>query len=946
MNKTLTLVWWLLMATTTTLMGQIPYTVTLPIQDGADDAEEAVSTGAMNLTSSDLEMTQESTQQIIGLRFTGIPVPQGATILNAYIQFTTDETDDVATSLVIAGELADNAAAFSNTAFDISSRTTTTARVDWNDIPAWDQIGEAGEDQRTPDLTALVTEIVNQPGWMANNGMAFIISGEGKRNAVSFNNSANAPAQLVITYELTEFPVEAFPVTVNSLWRFDDSGADLDSSWIALDYDDSAWDFGQAQLGYGDGDENTTLDFGGDENNKHITYYFRKKFTVADPAEFDGLTLSLLRDDGAIVYLNGQEVFRSNMPEGEVDYQTTAVTAVAGGEENQFFVEELANILQEGENILAVEVHQANPISSDISFDLALAGDVVLPPAIQLIHNSPDPSLALVDIYVDAFKLGNFVKLNGNTPVPFRLGTPYLTDLPAGTHSIGISPLGQEDFAWSVTDFTVENNKRYIVMVSGVRDASKFETTFNSAEDIAFKIQVNEVPGSEIVDAGSSLPLLFHGTLDLPNIRLIAVGAGDATGDLPEGLPYGFDLIGGEVDALPYPIVQVTNNETTEIYGEYKVDLVPFSQQVITIFTSGFYTAEGDEGIAQSNFELMIMPSSGGFALALPAPDPPQPGKIQIIHNSPDPELNAVDIWVNGQKAVENLGFREATPFVDIPAGMNRVAVAPHSTTEADTAWSATDIMVESDLDLNIFQPVGRTYAAIAYGVRNTMDFENEVNSNVGFGLAFDEARQSAAADSITDIRFFHGGVDAPGVDALLEGQFVPIVNDLTYGNLSPIYISLDAVEAPYKVNITAQNDNSALVNSYELDLSTEGGKALIVLASGLLDPAEGQPMFGLYAVDTDGGPAVELSLSPLNVRDIEQLGIKVYPNPVAEQLTVEWDEQLPVLRIMDLNGRLVKMIRPLNTTINIDMNGVAKGLYVLEFDFEKGAKSMKILKQ
>jgi hypothetical protein len=945
MKKTFTLLVGLMLAITT-LNGQIPFTVTYAIQAGADDAEEAVNSGAMNLTSSDLEMVREATDQIIGLRFAGINIPQGATILNAYIQFTTDETDDVATSLIIAGELTANAMTFSNTAFNISSRTTTMDSVLWENIPAWDQIGEAGPDQQTPDLTMLVEEIVNQQDWMAGNAMAFIISGSGTRNAISFNNNANAPAQLVITYEATEFPIQEFPIESGSIWRYEDSGQALDSTWTTLAYNDSTWNFGAAQLGYGDGDEATELDFGADPNNKHITYFFRKKFTVADPAIFDGLTLSLLRDDGAIVYLNGVEVLRAGLPEGMVDAQTLATDTIEGDQENAFIITELENVLQAGENVLAVEVHQVSPSSDDLSFDLSLTGDIILPPAIQLIHNSPDPGLLFVDIYVDAFQLGNYVKLNGNTPVPFRTGTPYVTDLPPGTHNIAISPFGQEDFDWNITEFTVENNKRYIAMVSGVRDTTAFETTFNSAETIAFKIQVNEVPGPEEVGAGESLPLLFHGTPDLPNIRLIAVGAGDATGDLPEGLPYGFDLVGGTVDALPYPIVQITNNESTEIYGEYKADLVPFSEQVITIYTSGFYTAEGDTGVNEPNFELMIMPPTGGFAIALPAPDPPLDGKIQIIHNSPDPELGAVDVWVNGAKLVDSLSFREATAFVDIPAGMNRVAVAPHSATMADTSWSATDIMVESDLDLTIFQPVGRTYVAVAYGARNTAAFANEVNADVSFGLLVEEAREAAVADSVTDIRVFHGSLDAPGVDALLEGQFVPIVNNLAYGSMSPIYVSLESDEGPYQLNITDQADNNAIVNSYELDLSTEAGKALIVLASGLLNAGEGQPMFGLYAVDAAGGPAKELATSPLSAQEIQQLGIEVFPNPVSDQLNILWDKKLPELRLWDVTGRLIRAFQPENNQARLDIQDFESGTYLLEFGFEQGSKSMVILKR
>ncbi len=941
-NFTFLIVFWTIAACC--LHAQVPYTLSFAIQDGADDAEEAVPTGAMNLSSSDLEMTMEANEQIIGLRFANVAVPQGATVTGAFIQFTTDETDDVATNLLIEGELAADAPAFSATANDISSRSRTAASVAWEDIPAWNTVGEAGPDQRTPDLTDIVLEVINQADWSAGNAMAFIITGTGNRNAVSFNNSANAPARLVITYEVTEFPLEAFPVRESTLWRYEDSGMDLGTEWTALDYDDSSWAFGQAELGYGDGDENTTLSFGGDPDDKHITYYFRKTFTVAAPSALDALNLRLLRDDGAVVYLNGEEVARSNMPAGAIDFQTTASSAVAGGSESAFEAFEVpTSALQAGENILAVEIHQANPSSSDISFNLSLEEEVVLPPAIQLIHNSPDPSLQFVDVYIDAFNQGNFVKFNGDTPIPFRFGTPYLSDLPAGTHGIAIAPFGTDDFMWSATTFTLEANKRYIAMVSGVREPANFETAFNSADDIAFKIQVNEVPGNEDVSAGETLPLLFHGTPDLPNIRLIAVGAGDATADFPEGLPYAFQLLGGTVDALPYPNVQVTNNASTEVYGEFKTDLTPFTEQVITIFSSGFYTAEGDAGVDESNFALVIMPESGGPGVLLPAPDPPLPGKIQIIHNSPDPELSAVDVWLNGEKVVEALDYLNATAFVDIPAGQNRVAVAPHSTTMADTAWSATDLFVEADLDLSVFQPVGRTYTAVAYGARNTADFDNATNPDVSFGLAVEEGRSAASAADMVDLRFFHGATDAPGVDFVLDGQFIPVVNDLNYSNYSSIYVTLPA--DMFQLNMTPQDDNNQLLSAYGLSLEDRAGEALVVLAAGLLDPQEGQPAFGLHAVDANGNVS-ELPIVTNTGEQLRELGIKIFPNPATDALYINAAQNLPEMRLLDVTGKALRQLSDTGTQTVINLQDMPKGLYFLELQLEGGNQAVKILKQ
>jgi len=159
-----------------------------------------------------------------------------------------------------------------------------------------------------------------------------------------------------------------------AVWKYKDDGSDQGTAWTSTAFDDSSWDSGPAQLGYGDGDEATTLGFGGDDANKHITTYFRRTFTVTNPSEIYGsLTLSLLRDDGAVVYLNGSEMARSNMPGGVISHTTQALVAVGGGDESTFFTFPVsASALVTGSNVLAVEIHQANPTSSDISFDLSL----------------------------------------------------------------------------------------------------------------------------------------------------------------------------------------------------------------------------------------------------------------------------------------------------------------------------------------------------------------------------------------------------------------------------------------------------------------------------------------------------------------------------------------------------------------------------------------------
>jgi len=174
----------------------------LSVVHGDDDAEEDAD-GDMDRSSSDLEMVAESTDQIIGIRFQGVPVPQGVIITRSYLIFTSDETDSVDTDLIIQGEAIDDSPAFSSSDNDISDRTRTTQQVEWNDIPAWDAKGVQHD---SPDISAVIQEIVGRSGWTSGNDLTLVISGSGKRVAESDNKSGGTPPKLHIAYSEDALP--------------------------------------------------------------------------------------------------------------------------------------------------------------------------------------------------------------------------------------------------------------------------------------------------------------------------------------------------------------------------------------------------------------------------------------------------------------------------------------------------------------------------------------------------------------------------------------------------------------------------------------------------------------------------------------------------------------------------------------------------------------------
>ena len=162
-------------------------------------------------------------------------------------------------------------------------------------------------------------------------------------------------------------------IQIGDSWKYYDFGSYPGVNWMNLEYNDSDWSTGYAELGYGDGDETTVVDFGPDSDDKYISTYFRKVISVDNAYGPQSLRFKVLRDDGVLVYLNGNEIIRDNMPEGQISFQTQATSTVSFSDEEEYYEWDIdADLIDEGENIIAVEVHQSSSSSSDISFDLEL----------------------------------------------------------------------------------------------------------------------------------------------------------------------------------------------------------------------------------------------------------------------------------------------------------------------------------------------------------------------------------------------------------------------------------------------------------------------------------------------------------------------------------------------------------------------------------------------
>jgi hypothetical protein len=225
--------------------------------------------------------------------------------------------------------------------------------------------------------------------------------------------------------------------------------------------------------------------------------------------------------------------------------------------------------------------------------------------------------------------------------------------------------------------------------------------------------------------------------------------------------------------------------------------------------------------------------------------------RVQVVHNSPDPAAEVVDVYLNGDLLLDDFAFRTATPFIDAPANTPiTLDIAPG--TSADVSESLFTVSPTLAAD--------ETYIVVASGVLDPTLFDDSVNA-IAFSLeVFEGAREAAAVAGNTDLLVQHGSPDAPTVDVVNQDGGGVLVDDISYPEFQG-YLELPT--ADYLIDITSA-DNTTKVAGYQAFLAELGlaDAAVTVFASGFLDPSANQdgPAFGLWVSLATGGPLVELN--------------------------------------------------------------------------------------
>jgi len=276
-------------------------------------------------------------------------VPAGASILSADLQLHTTDPGDGASfyRMVVPWTDENSWSTFSGDGIQpgLEARTAPDVAIDGRGSPI------------CVDVTASLAAWSEEP--CSNQGWALLPRGEAG-DGWDFSSAEGAqPPKLSVRYWLAE---NGNVIDEGAEWRFLRGSSPVPADWFTENFDDSEWERGPSGIGYGNGDDETVLD---DMRGAYLAVFFRKSFAAPDPADFDELSLTVIHTDGVVVYLNGSEIDRSNMPPGPVTGSTAALSprVVVDAE---FRIP--AELVRQGTHELAVSVHNAALDSPDFSF--------------------------------------------------------------------------------------------------------------------------------------------------------------------------------------------------------------------------------------------------------------------------------------------------------------------------------------------------------------------------------------------------------------------------------------------------------------------------------------------------------------------------------------------------------------------------------------------------
>ncbi len=448
---------------------------------------------------------------------------------------------------------------------------------------------------------------------------------------------------------------------------------------------------------------------------------------------------------------------------------------------------------------------------------------------IQLIHNSADTAHRFFDVWIGNTRVYNNME--------FRTATAFV-DVPV-TSQISIvltdsASTGPEN-PICIYRRTFENNHRYVLIINGVESVSGYNP-YKELGIIAFD------NGREVASNTSKTDLLFlNGSTDTPIVDVLA----NSIGLISNNLDYNdFDGYFGFIPEDYFLFIKDDNTQTT-LYN-YKLPLLTLGLQgqAGVVIMSGFVNPSVNS--YGESFGLFLALPTGGDLIPLPTYTEPK-APLQFVHNSPNPQADSLDIWIDGKLAFNNLKYRNASAYVEQPAGrLIQIAVcSPNSISPASPILS-TEIL------LNENEPI----QVILSGMTQTTGYNPPTPSELHKNFP---NRIGSAIPGNTDLLFYNGSTD---FSACTVTEITTSIGTLTE-NLS--YGSFDGYKELLTANYAFEVKNSSgeIIGTYDVPLSglLLNSQSTTVMTSGFIDKLSNNsgPGFGLFLVPQTGGALIAL---------------------------------------------------------------------------------------
>ena len=530
---------------------------------------------------------------------------------------------------------------------------------------------------------------------------------------------------------------------------------------------------------------------------------------------------------------------------------------------------------------------------------------------VQIIHNSPT---ATVDLYANGTKIfDNFA---------FRTATPYM-DLPAGVSiNLGVGLASSQSVRDTLVNFPIvlQSGKRYVIGTNG---------TLGSIQK-PFNIAINDM-GMDTASTPTHVGVgFFHGSQNAPEVDFLSDSS------------IIFDNIGyakfGKYIQIPsnstLPLYLTPSTENNNILAKYDLNLSFWAGKTAVIFTTGFIGSTNPNEL----FETWVALSNGGtFPLkSLPVSGPRLNTRLQFIHDSP---IDTIDIYLNGEKFIDNFAFRTATPYMSVQGGITLNFGIAHS-----TSTSVRDVIVNFPIRLDS----GKTYIAMTHGILGT--------TQKPFGIAVTDpfaAREISSNPNNVDINFFNGALDITSIDVLIGTNVVS--DSVRYARFGD-NISIPA-NATYRLNMTSGDNNNIVIGQYDLNLSTWKGKSAFIIATGFV--SGGSVPFQPWVVLSSGatyplapvsGPKQTDSFSPLDRKTTANF--ETYPNPANEFVVFDFmleNEANVHFQITNMNGQIVAdrrlgKLSKGSQQLTLDTKTFNTGMYIIRMSTDNDVQTKKLV--